>query len=39
MGWWYPFAKKTKEEKVKAKAELWEKKEKFYIPNCSCHVR
>tara|TARA_B100001094_G_scaffold314068_1_gene352563 strand:- start:751 stop:996 length:246 start_codon:yes stop_codon:yes gene_type:complete len=32
MAWWDRYRKKTSEEKVESKKELWKKKEKFYIP-------
>ena len=32
MGWRNYLVRKTKAEKQKARADLWEKKEKFYIP-------
>lgn len=31
MGWWNYLVRKTKEEKAKAKKELWDKKEKTYV--------
>ena len=31
MAWQNRLVRKSKEEKAQAKAELWEKKEKFYI--------
>lgn len=31
MGWWNHLVRKTKEEKAKAKKELWDKKEKNYV--------
>ena len=32
MSRWLPKITKTKEEKAASRAELWDKKEKFYIP-------
>ena len=32
MGWWNVLARRSMAEKKQARAELWDKKEKFYIP-------